>query len=423
MVQRNRVSDQAPNIWLTAQEQLDQAADRLGLDEPMRRVLRVPKRELTVSFPVTMDDGHVETFTGFRVHHNINRGPATGGVRYHSQLTLDEVRALAMWMTWKCALVDIPFGGAMGGVVVNAKQLSLHELEGLTRRFATEISPLIGPDSDIPSPDVNTNAQTMAWIMDTYSMHRGHTIAGVVTGKPMEIGGTRGGRDGTARGVTDTVIAAMETLGIAPDGARVVVQGFGNVGSSTAALLAARGMRIIGIGDDHHGVHDPAGLDVERATTWMAEHDAIRGLGRVKSVDLGELLELDCDVLVLAGLQNQLTAANVDRVKASVIAEAANGPITPDADATLQKREVFVIPDILCTGGGVTISYFEWVQDLQSFFWSEEQVAASLSDLMKNAFAGVLEMSRSEGVDMRSAAYMVAVDRVADATRLRGLYP
>ena len=423
MAQRNRVSDQAPNIWLTAQEQLDSAAQRLGLDEPMRRVLRVPKRELTVNFPVTMDDGHVETFTGYRVHHNINRGPATGAVRYHSRLTLDEVRALAMWMSWKCALVNIPFGGAAGGVVVNAKNLSLHELEGLTRRFATEISPLIGPDSDIPSPDVNTNAQTMAWIMDTYSMHRGHTIAGVVTGKPMEIGGTRGARDGTARGVTDTVVAALEAVGIAPDGARVVVQGFGNVGSATAGLLAERGMRIVGIGDDHDGVHDPDGLDVERASGWMAEHDAIRGLARARAIELPELLELDCDVLVLAGLQNQLTGENVERVKARVIAEAANGPITPDADTALQKRGVFVVPDILCTGGGVTISYFEWVQDLQSFFWSEEQITESLSEVMKSAFAGVLEMSRTERVDMRSAAYMVAVDRVADATRLRGLYP
>ena len=423
MVQRNRIGEQAPNIWVTAQQQLDAAAERLGLDEPMRRVLRVPKRELTVNFPVTMDDGHVETFTGYRVHHNINRGPATGGIRYHSRLTLDEVRALAMWMTWKCALVNIPFGGAMGGVVVNAKKLSRHELEGLTRRFATEISPLIGPESDIPSPDVNTNAQTMAWIMDTYSMHRGHTISGVVTGKPLEVGGTRGGAEATARGVADSLAPAMATLGIDPDGARVVIQGFGNVGSVTARLLARGGMRVVGIGDDNSGVQNPDGIDVERATSWMAEHDAIRGLARTRPIDKAALLELDCDVLVLAGLQNQLTGANAERIRARVVAEAANGPITPDADAVLRTRGVFVVPDILCTAGGVTVSYFEWVQDLQSFFWSEDEIRQNLSEVMAQAFRGVLEMSRSEKVDMRSAAYMVAVDRVAEATRLRGLYP
>ena len=422
MAQRNRVTE-APNIWATAQEQLDAAAARLGLDEPMRRVLRVPKRELTVNFPVTMDDGHVETFTGYRVHHNLNRGPATGGVRYHSRLTLDEVRALAMWTTWKCALVNIPFGGAMGGVVVNAKQLSRHELEGLTRRFATEISPLIGPDSDIPSPDVNTNAQTMAWIMDTYSMHRGHTIAGVVTGKPMEVGGTRGARDGVARGVSETLLAAMAEHGIAPDGGRVVIQGFGRLGSTTAALLARHGMRVVAIGDDHSGVHDPDGIDLERATSWMAEHDTIRGLARTRAVEKEELLGIDCDVLILAGLQNQLSGAKAERVSARLVAEAANGAITPSADAALLRRGIFVIPDILSTAGGVAISYFEWVQDLQSFFWSEAQIHENLRDVMSRAFSGVLQMSRSESVDMRSAAYMVAVDRVAEATRLRGLYP
>ena len=423
MVQRNRVAEQTPSIWATAQQQLDAAADRLGLDDAMRRVLRAPKRELTVNFPVTMDDGHVETFTGYRVHHNLNRGPATGGIRYQASLTLDEVRALAMWMTWKCALVNIPFGGAMGGVVVNPRKLSRHELEGLTRRFTTEISLMIGPDSDIPSPDVNTNEQTMAWIMDTYSMHRGHTISGVVTGKPMEVGGSRGGREAVSRGVSYTLNAAMTSLGLPLDGARVVIQGFGNVGSVTATLLAAQRMRVVGIGDDFCGVHAPDGIDVERAVTWMAEHDTIRGLGRTQAIDKGKLLELDCDVLVLAGLENHLTRLNADRVKARVIAESANGPITPEADAILRSRGAFVIPDILCTAGGVAVSYFEWVQDIQSFFWSDEQINDNLREVMAGSFEGVLKMSRSEGVDMRSAAYMVAVNRVAEATQLRGLYP
>ena len=311
----------------------------------------------------------------------------------------------------------------MGGVVVDAKKLSRHELEGLTRRFATETSPIIGPDSDIPSPDVNTNAQTMAWIMDTYSMHRGHTISSVVTGKPRAVGGTRGGHEATSRGVRDAVAAAMAALGLPLDGARVVIQGFGNVGTVTATLLAASGVRVVGIGDDHSGVHDPGGIDVDRAVTWMAEHDSIRGLSRTHAIDKGALLELDCDVLILAGLQNQLTRSNAERVKARVVAEAANGPITPDGDAILAGRGVFVIPDILCTAGGVTVSYFEWVQDVQSFFWASEQINDNLRQVMSRAFESVLEMSRSEHVDMRSAAYMVAVDTVAEATRLRGLYP
>ena len=423
MVQRNRV-DQTPNIWVTAQRQVDTAADRLGLDEPMRRVLRVPKRELTVHFPVTMDDKSVETFTGYRVHHNINRGPATGGVRYHDRLSIDEIRALAMWMTWKCAIVDIPFGGAMGGVVVDPKRLSRHELEGLTRRFATEISPLIGPDSDIPSPDVNTNAQTMAWIMDTYSMHRGHTISGVVTGKPMAIGGTRGAKEATARGVTYALDAALRALDRPADAARVAIQGFGDVGSAIAQILRARGMRIVGIGDDHDAVHDPAGIDVARAIVWAEDHGRrIGGFEGPQAIELGELLGLECDVLVLAGLQNQVTRLNAETIRAPIVAEAANGPITPDGDTILNRGGTFVIPDILCATGGVTVSYFEWVQDIQSFFWSDDEINDNLRGVMSGAFEAVLAMSRSERVDMRSAAYMVAVDRVARATTLRGLYP
>ena len=422
MAQRSRV-EQTPNIWTTAQQQLDAAADRLGLDEPMRRVLRVPKRELTVRFPVTMDDGRVEVFTGYRVHHNVNRGPATGGVRYHDRLSLDEVRALAMWMTWKCAIVDIPFGGAMGGVVVGPRGLSAHELEGLTRRFTTEIGALIGPDSDIPSPDVNTNAQTMAWIMDTYSMHRGHTIPGVVTGKPEAIGGTRGAKAATARGVVYALDAAMKALELPTNGARVVIQGFGDIGSATAQLLAAKGMRIVGIGDDNDAVHDPAGVDVDAAVAWASRYRAIRGFPDAAPLPLGDLLRLECDVLVMAGLQNQLTQHNARTVRASVVAEAANGPITPDGDRVLNDRGTFVIPDILCAAGGVTVSYFEWVQDIQAFFWSDREINENLRQVMTGAFDGVLSMSRSEQVDMRRAAYMVAVDRVAQATNLRGLYP
>ena len=414
---------EAPNVWAVAQQQFDVAAERLGLEDAMRAVLRVPKRELTVNFPVTKDDGSVEVFTGYRVHHNLARGPAKGGIRYHQDVTLDEVRALAMWMTWKCAVVNIPFGGGKGGVIVDPKKLSRHELEGLTRRFTTEISLLIGPDRDIPAPDVNTNAQTMAWIMDTYSMHRGHTVSGVVTGKPIAIGGSQGRNEATARGTVFTLLAASPAIGLPIEGARVVVQGFGNAGAIAAQLLRRAGATIVAVSDSTGGIHAPQGLDPDRVLAWKTEHGSVQGVSGGDSISNRELLELDCEILIPAALENQITRSNADRIRARVIAEAANGPTTPEADAILYDRGVFMIPDILCNAGGVTVSYFEWVQDIQSFFWTEDRINQSLREIMDGAFAAVLAMSRAQEVDMRTAAYMLAVSRVAQATKLRGLYP
>jgi glutamate dehydrogenase (NAD(P)+) len=414
---------EAPNIWAVAQQQFDAAAEKLDLDEGLRRVLRVPKRELTVNFPVTMDDGHVEVFTGYRVQHNLSRGPAKGGIRYHQDVTLDEVRALAMWMTWKCAVVNIPYGGGKGGVIVDPKKLSMRELEGLTRRFTTEISPLIGPDRDIPAPDVNTNAQTMAWIMDTFSMHNGYTISGVVTGKPIAIGGSLGRNEATARGAVYTLLQASRERNIPIRGARVAIQGYGNAGSIAATLLAAEGATIVAVSDSTGGIVNPAGLDPAKVLNWKKEHGTVVGFPGSTEISNADLLEVDCDILVPAALENQITAANAPRIRAKVIAEAANGPTTPEADDILYERGVFLIPDILCNAGGVTVSYFEWVQDMQSFFWTEDRINESLKGIMDRAFADVYAMSQRHEVHMRTAAYMVAVKRVAEATTLRGLYP
>jgi glutamate dehydrogenase (NAD(P)+) len=414
---------EAPNIWAVAQQQFDLAADRLDLDDGMRRVLRVPQRELTVNFPVTMDDGHVEVFTGYRVQHNVSRGPGKGGIRYHQNVTIDEVRALAMWMSWKCAVVNIPYGGAKGGVIVDPKKLSIREVEGLTRRFTTELSPLIGPDRDIPAPDVNTNAQTMAWIMDTFSMHQGYTISGVVTGKPIAIGGSLGRNEATARGAVFTLQRWSAATNTPLTGLRVAIQGYGNAGSIAATLLAAEGAKIIAVSDSSGGIHDPAGLDPAKVSAWKQEHGTVVGFPRADGVTNREILELDCDILVPAALENQITRDNAPRIQARVIAEAANGPTTPEADQILFEKGVFLIPDILCNAGGVTVSYFEWVQDMQSFFWSEDRINESLREIMDRAFEAVHSMSTKHGVDMRTAAYMVAVARVAEATMLRGLYP
>ena len=414
---------EAPNIWAVAQQQFDLAADRLDLDDGMRRVLRVPQRELTVNFPVTMDDGHVEVFTGYRVQHNVSRGPGKGGIRYHQNVTIDEVRALAMWMSWKCAVVNIPYGGAKGGVIVDPKKLSIREVEGLTRRFTTELSPLIGPDRDIPAPDVNTNAQTMAWIMDTYSMHHGYTISGVVTGKPIAIGGSLGRNEATARGAVFTLQRWSAATNTPLAGLRVAVQGYGNAGSIAATLLAAEGAKIIAVSDSTGGIHNPEGLDPAKVGAWKQEHGTVVGFPRADGVTNQEILEIDCDILVPAALENQITRQNAPRIKARVIAEAANGPTTPEADQILFERGIFLIPDILCNAGGVTVSYFEWVQDMQSFFWSEDRINESLREIMDRAFEAVHAMSTRHGVDMRTAAYMVAVARVAEATTLRGLYP
>jgi glutamate dehydrogenase (NAD(P)+) len=422
MASTNPVAD-APNIWAVAQSQFDHAADQLDLDPGLRKVLRVPKRELTVNFPVTMDDGHVEVFTGYRVQHNLSRGPAKGGIRYHQDVTLDEVRALAMWMTWKCAVVNIPYGGGKGGVIVDPKKLSMRELEGLTRRFTTEISPLIGPDRDIPAPDVNTNAQTMAWIMDTFSMHHGYTISGVVTGKPIAIGGSLGRNEATARGAVFTLQQASQTRDLPLRGATVAIQGYGNAGSIAADLLAAEGSVVIAVSDSSGGIHNPNGLDPSKVSAWKREHGTVVGFPGTEEISNSALLEIPCDILVPAALENQITDRNADRIQARIVAEAANGPTTPEADAILYDRGVFLIPDILCNAGGVTVSYFEWVQDMQSFFWTEQRINESLKEIMDRAFEAVHAMSHRHEVDMRTAAYMVAVARVAEATTLRGLYP
>jgi glutamate dehydrogenase (NAD(P)+) len=422
MAIQNKVAE-VPNIWAVAQEQFDHAADKLDLDDGMRRVLRVPQRELTVNFPVTMDDGSVQVFTGHRVQHNVSRGPGKGGIRYHQDVTLDEVRALAMWMSWKCACVNIPYGGAKGGVVVDPKHLSIREVEGLTRRFTTEISPIIGPDRDIPAPDVNTNAQTMAWIMDTYSMHHGYTIAGVVTGKPIAIGGSLGRNEATARGAVFTLLQWAKATDQPLTDLRVAIQGYGNAGSVAATLLAAEGATIVAVSDSTGGIHNAAGLDPARVSAWKREHGTVVGFPSADEVSNRELLEVECDILFPAALENQITRANAPTIRAKVIAEAANGPTTPEADEILHDRGIFMIPDILCNAGGVTVSYFEWVQDMQSFFWSEERINESLKEIMDRAFEAVHAMSERHEVDMRTAAYMVAVARVAEATTLRGLYP
>jgi glutamate dehydrogenase (NAD(P)+) len=414
---------EAPNIWAIAQQQFDQAAEKLDLDPGLRRVLRVPKRELTVHFPVTMDDGHVEVFTGYRVQHNLSRGPAKGGIRYHQDVTLDEVRALAMWMTWKCSVVNIPYGGGKGGVIVDPKQLSKRELEGLTRRFTTEISPLIGPDRDIPAPDVNTNAQVMAWMMDTFSMHKGYTISGVVTGKPIAIGGSLGRNEATARGAVFTLQQATRQLHLHLDEARVAIQGYGNAGSIAAQLLAAEGSTIVAVSDSSGGIHNPSGLDPAKVGAWKQEHGTVAGFPGADAVSNEELLTLPCDILIPAALENQITRSIADRIQAKVVAEAANGPTTPEADEILYERGIFLIPDILCNAGGVTVSYFEWVQDMQSFFWTEARINESLKEIMDRAFEAVHRMSDLHEVHMRTAAYMLAVSRVAEATTLRGLYP
>ncbi len=411
------------NPWAVAQQQFDLAAERLGLDEGMRGVLREPRREFTVHFPVHMDDGSVRVFTGYRVQHNLGRGPAKGGIRYHQDVSIDEVKALAMWMTWKCAVVGIPYGGGKGGVIVDPKQLSMRELEALTRRFFTEIEVLVGPEKDIPAPDVNTNAQIMAWMMDTYSMHAGYTVPGVVTGKPISLGGSEGRNEATARGTVYCIVEAARHLGIELDKARVAVQGFGNAGSIAATLIAAEGATVVAVSDSTGGIANPEGLEIPKVIKWKKEHGTVQGFPGATDVSNEAVLEVECDILIPAALENQITARNADNVKARLIAEAANGPTTPEADRILWKKSKFMIPDILCNAGGVTVSYFEWVQDLNRDHWSEEVVNAKLKEIMVKAFRETLAIARREQCDMRTAAYLLAVRRVADAMEMRGLYP
>ncbi len=415
------------NPFHIAQQQFDKAAELLDLSQSIRSILRVPARELTVTFPVKMDDGRTEVFTGYRVQHNLGRGPAKGGIRYHPQVDIDEVRALAMWMTWKCALVNIPYGGAKGGVIVDPSQLSMSELERMTRRFATEISIIIGPDKDIPAPDVNTNAQVMAWIMDTISMHQGHTVPSVITGKPIGVGGSLGRSDATGRGVSLMVREWARSKGRDLGRLSVVVQGFGNVGGVTARLLDDMGCNVVAVSDASGGYYCSRGLNIKAMQDYAAAHPRrlLEGYTApgVERVSNSELLELPCDVLVPAALENQLTSANAGRIRAQVVVEGANGPTTPDADAILESRGITVIPDILANAGGVTVSYFEWVQGLQSFFWDEQDINAKLERIMVHSFEQVQAMAEQRKVSLRLAAYLLSVRRVADATITRGIYP
>jgi glutamate dehydrogenase (NAD(P)+) len=411
------------NPYEVAVQQFDIAASYLPLKQGIKGMLRKCKRELTVNFPVKMDDGSVQIFTGHRVHHNTARGPTKGGIRYHPDVTIDEVRALAMWMTWKCAVVGIPYGGAKGGVVCNPKAMSLQELENLTRRYATEISVLMSPEGDIPAPDVNTTPQIMAWIMDTYSMHRGYSVPAVVTGKPIEVGGSLGRLEATGRGVAITTVEALKHLDLPVEGARVAVQGYGNVGAVSAHLLQDLGARIVAMSDTQGGIYNPKGLDARAVLEHKKETRSVVGFPGSESVTNAELLELPCDVLIPAALENVLTRSNASQVKARVVAEGANGPTTPEADAILFDRGVVVIPDILCNAGGVTVSYFEWVQDLQAFFWHEDEINENLRQIMVHSFNEVLKMQQEKKVSMRTAAYILAIKRVADATMIRGIYP
>jgi glutamate dehydrogenase (NAD(P)+) len=411
------------NEWRTAQTQFDTAAEIIGLEPELRQILREVQREFTCNFPVRMDDGSVRVFTGYRVQHNINRGPAKGGLRYHPDVSLEEVKALAMWMTWKCAVVDIPYGGAKGGIIVEPRELSRNELEHLTRRFATEISILVGPDRDIPAPDVNTDGQIMAWFMDTISMHMGYSVPATVTGKPVEVGGSLGRTEATGRGVMICALAAMEHLDVKPHQSRVAVQGFGNVGSVSARLLEEAGCTVVAVSEDYGGIYNPLGLPMKRVLEHRAREKTLRGFPGAREISNQELLEVECDVLVPAAIGNQITSRNAGKVQARLIVEGANGPTTPEADEVLRRRKVFLVPDILANAGGVTVSYFEWVQDLQSFFWSEHEVNQKLQTIMQRAFRQVLDTAKERRLDMRMAAYVQAVQRVAAATRDRGLYP
>ena len=412
------------NPYITAQRQFDQAASILELDAGMRAVLREVRREFTVNFPVRMDDGSIRVFTGYRVQHNLTRGPAKGGIRYHPQVSLDEVKALSMWMTWKCAVTNLPYGGAKGGVICDPGELSQQELENLTRRFASEISLLIGPESDIPAPDVNTNQQTMAWIMDTISMEKGYSVPATVTGKPLSIGGSEGRPAATGRGVMVVTVEACRRLGWSPEECSVAIQGFGNVGSVSAELLDAEGFKVVAVSDVFGGIYNPAGLDVPALLQHQARTGRVGGFaGASQEISNAALLELPVTILVPAALENQFSLENAARVQAKLVVEAANGPTTPEADDIFHQRGVVVVPDILANAGGVTVSYFEWVQDLQSFFWEEREINARLTRIMERAYQQVDDLAREHQTTLRMGAYCLAVKRVADATAVRGIYP
>jgi glutamate dehydrogenase (NAD(P)+) len=414
--------DQETNPWLAAAARFDEAAAKLKLDDGMCKILKSPAREITVNIPIQLDDGRLEVFTGYRVQHSIARGPGKGGIRFAPDVTLDEVRALASWMTWKCAVVNIPFGGAKGGVICDPHILSDSELERITRRYTAELVEFIGPERDVPAPDVNTNAQTMAWIMDTYSMHTRQTCNAVVTGKPMELGGSLGRPEATGRGCMIVSQEALRLFNLSPESTRVVIQGFGNVGGMAARLMSRQGFKIVSIIEYDIATYNPKGLDIEALMKHRAESGSVRGFSGGEDMDRHEAMFLECDVLIPAATENVITSANAARLRCKILCEGANGPTTSVADEILMNNKVFVIPDILANAGGVTVSYFEWVQDRQGFFWNEDLVNERLKEIMVNSFAAVVAYAAKHQVNNRIAAYMLALDRVASAIKLRGIY-
>ncbi|HTS66767.1 MAG TPA: Glu/Leu/Phe/Val dehydrogenase [Candidatus Acidoferrales bacterium] len=411
------------NAYEVALENFDLAANALGLDDSLRAMIKYPERILCVSVPVRMDNGKVVRFEGYRVQHSTMRGPAKGGIRFHPNVTMDEVKALATWMTWKCAVVNIPYGGGKGGVTCNPKEMSMGELERLSRRYASSILPIIGPEKDIPAPDVYTTPQIMAWIMDTYSMNKGYPVHGVVTGKPISIGGSLGRNEATARGVFYTTLSSCDHLKIDPKNATVVVQGFGNAGSIAAELFHGIGSKVIAVSDTSACLYNPKGLDIKAVVAFKNRTGRLLGFPEATMIKPEELLALECDILIPAALENAITEENAGAVRAKIVSEAANGPVTPEADKILDQKGVFLIPDILCNAGGVTVSYFEWVQDENHLFWDEQDVNAKLEKIMKRSFGDVLRIHLEKKVNMRLAANMLGVSRVAEACRVRGLYP
>jgi glutamate dehydrogenase (NAD(P)+) len=414
--------EQETNPWISAEARFDNAAEKLGLDDGVRKVLRTPTREVTVNIPVQLDDGRLEVFTGYRVQHSQVRGPCKGGIRYGPDVTLDEVRALASWMTWKCAVVNIPFGGAKGGVICDPSMMSDGELERITRRYTAQIIDVIGPDLDVPAPDMNTNDRVMAWIMDTYSMHKRQATTAVVTGKPMELGGSRGRKEATGRGCMIVTLEALKHMGVALQDARVVIQGFGNVGGMAAKLMAMNRFNIVAIIEYDGAVYNPKGLDIAALAAHRHDTGSINDFPGGEAIDKKEAMFLACDVLLPAATENVITSENADRVRCRILCEGANGPTTAIADEILADKKVFVIPDILANAGGVTVSYFEWVQDRQGFFWNEDLVNTRLEEIMVGSFSDVIAYAAKHKVDNRTAAYMLALDRVAIAMKLRGIY-
>jgi len=411
------------DVWQMVLNQLNEVAREINLDENIHEILRHPKRCITVSIPIQMDNGKIKVFTGFRVQHNVTRGPAKGGIRYHPDVTLDGIKALAMLMTWKCAVVGIPYGGAKGGIICDPKNLSLKEREKLTRRYVSEIISFIGPEKDVPAPDVNTDSQIMAWIMDTYSVDVGYSVPGVVTGKPISIGGSLGRDRATARGVMFTLMSAAKKLRFDLFEKTIAIQGYGNVGGNLAHLLNQQGYKVIAVSDVKGGIYNSKGLDPAKVSRALEESGSVVGLEDADKITNQELLTMNCDVLIPAALENQINEENADKIRAKLIVEAANGPTTPKADKILGRKGILVIPDILANAGGVTVSYFEWVQGLQAYFWTEREVNLKLRDIMQKAFDNVYRISEERKVTMRKAAYILAVERVAEATKIRGLYP